>query len=883
MDRGEKLSINNESGQLTIFLGLSMALVMTFLAFIINVGLFVKAKINLQNAVDAAAFAGASVQARQLTNISYVNWEMRNTYKEWVFKQYVLGQKGLYSSIENQLGGAGNQMNFRLKTFYRDTDGAYFDANIFDPYNLPSICIHFGSPHNICGIASIPGLPRFETLGISGISEENESFLNAIVKTKANDCSTRTNLNFGTAMMWAFGDGSGTLFPDVPEIAARRPGAWPQAFELGIRMRNLESIVNRPPIQEVCQDPSICSKGIDTIRTEGAFGERTYKAFASAVKNLGGKEFREDCSQGTADHMSCSFKMTELTPNPVQTDNTTLSGLLLPADASAAFQKHYLDLIAYPVNFVSFYSMFLSSTGAFKNSGTNSEAECGILKTGIPVPAYLLGFVKNPNVMTYYAVKGKAKFVGMLYPFSDRGGIELTAYAAAKPFGGRIGPRIFIHDPNSANSKQIKPRTAAMTSSAYLMGLNTNGLSSGFKPGFPIPTVQDFWVSDPSAVVGGSPQSNATPKFSVPNLFYEFADANELNTEASKISPILIAERAITWNEADSSTLVREDRGLFNKSQFRQFWRLQNSSGGSVMSADDVEKTLERVRAPTRYEALNYMIPNFVENGAIPSEFDTYPSFINKSTDPTRVQYQIYAPLFGPNFPHDKDVAGIINEVNTFITSNSAAVQRFLDTLKEIRDQMIAESSAATSSDAYVEAANSIYREPLDVTGAPTDPECQNLSMAQQFAIFFRGNGEQCGIKPIVIYTNDYFEGRKTDPSYQNYYTGIFRRTIDGETAPFDPRVLQTGYSPGRRQGAQEDGQILNVVGAPVGLARRNYYSAKLIPVDEYLMNSSGGTGILTMGLLHEKDEGQTLPDIDRDFSNKLDPGVLGEFKKIDF
>ena len=37
-------------------------------AFVINVGLFVKAKINLQNATDASAFEGAAVQARQMTD-----------------------------------------------------------------------------------------------------------------------------------------------------------------------------------------------------------------------------------------------------------------------------------------------------------------------------------------------------------------------------------------------------------------------------------------------------------------------------------------------------------------------------------------------------------------------------------------------------------------------------------------------------------------------------------------------------------------------------------------------------------------------------------------------------------------------------------------------
>ena len=55
-----------------------------------------------------------------------------------------------------------------------------------------------------------------------------------------------------------------------------------------------------------------------------------------------------------------------------------------------------------------------------------------------------MGYTKNPNILTYYAVKGEAKFTGLFYPFfSESEGITLTAYAAAKPFGGRIGPKFF--------------------------------------------------------------------------------------------------------------------------------------------------------------------------------------------------------------------------------------------------------------------------------------------------------------------------------------------------------------------------------------------------------------------------------------------------------
>ena len=888
--------IQNQGGQITIFLGLSMVLILTFVAFIVNVGLFVKAKINLQNAVDASAYAGASVQARQLSNISYLNWEIRNTYKEWMFKYYVLGQKGLTQKFDAQFSGGATKMNFRLDTFYKASDGAYFDSSVFDKYNVPSICIHFDSPHNICGIASVPGLPRFETLGISGISEENESFLNAIVKTKANDCSTRTNLNFGTAMMWAFGDGKGDLFPDIPQIGASRPGAWPQAFELGIRMRNLESIVNFPPVKNgICADPSVgCPNAVIDLLNRYQFGpqvERVSKAFYSGFRNLGGRAYEQDCNgaQGAQSNMACSFTLYELSPSDFQVQPNSLSGFLLPtdADSDSFFNKRYLDLIAYPVNLVNFYSMFLSQTTDFKNSATKSEADCGIIKTALPIPAYLMGFTKNPNVMTYYAVKGKAKFVGLMFPFKDQTGIELTAYAGAKPFGGRIGPRIFAHEP-TRNPTMIKPRNQGnyLLSSSYLSGLQPN-LTSGFKPGLPIPIEEEFWVRTDSEAVGGSPTSSNKPKFAVPNIYYDFLNGTELNLEVNKLGSVEILKEANTWTEAYEQN--QEDRGLFNRIQFEQFWNLQANSGSgtnnAVMSADQVEDSIKRARAPTKYDSLNYLIPSFADaNTAGNNPFDTNPSFINQSSRANEVKYMIYAPLFGTFFPHNREIQGIKNEVTQYLTYNETAITTFNDSLKAVADAMIADSAGAKSPDAYVEAAKTIYNEPLDVVGAPTDPQCQKLSLAQQFNQFFKGVGEQCGIKPIKEYMESYLdEQRSANGEYQNYYTTSFLRLNQGETPPFDPNILMSAYSPGRRQGAEPNGTMITPSGVDLGIARRNVYSTKFVPVNDFLIRPVTGSGIMTLGLLHENDQ-STVPDVTGlNIENKLLPDDLTEYSSIDF
>ena len=50
----------SEKGQISIMLGMMMMTFILFFAFVVNTGMLVNAKINLQNAADLAAFAGAA-------------------------------------------------------------------------------------------------------------------------------------------------------------------------------------------------------------------------------------------------------------------------------------------------------------------------------------------------------------------------------------------------------------------------------------------------------------------------------------------------------------------------------------------------------------------------------------------------------------------------------------------------------------------------------------------------------------------------------------------------------------------------------------------------------------------------------------------------------
>lgn len=888
------LSRDSERGQVSIFLGIILLVVVSFIAFVINVGLFVKAKINLQNAVDAAAYAGASVQARQLTNIGHLNWELRNTYKEWMYKYYILGQIGL-DAIDNIDGNEPNGgpklnnggMNFRLRQF-KGSSNQYYNKNIFDRYNVPSTCIHYGSNNNICEIVSIPGLPRFNTVGLPSISEHHEAFLNSIVATKAEDCSSRSNINQGAAMLWAYGTESADLFPDIPEIAAERPGAWVQALEIGMRMRNLESIVNSPPMTDfVCIQPGgRCTQPITALTDTGnsmPFNERVVKSFMSAYRNLSGgagKDSRDRNDFGT------KFRMRELPPTALQVDPLSLSGFLIPGDANRALTKSYLDLQVYPINFATFYTTFVSNTGSFKNSGTKSEADCGGTKTALPVPGYILGFFKNPEVLTYYAVEGESDFVGLFYPFTDRDGITLKTYAAAKPFGGRVGPALF-----KIQDSIILPREdARLTLTAnYVSAFDVSSLAgSAVEAGYPIPIDTSFWAGNGSSIGGNPESSSGDLRFGIPNLIYDYdnyADIANLGIARGNINTL---RPALADSNAYSASIVEKDYGLYDIKQFRKFAANKTTANGAALTNQEVLQGIYNVRRPTRYEALNYLVPVMDYDGSNSLKIDqnsyVYPlePLVAGATNPQTKLYRLYAPLIGPNSLY-QTASSVTEIVNNYINSNSGAVKKYNDALKVIADQMRDEARNSVGGDAYLSAANSIHQEPSIIKNTDVaSPECVNLSMAQKFNMFFSTTGSGCGITPISEHVTKYFTVKEnSNPNqWKSFYVSVY-------TEPdFSMLDLMTGYKPGLRQGVGND----DLAGSPFILenrriAKRNSYSTKFFPMRAVMSDQTyfDGTGL---PIYAEGDSGdykaaQMFSGVP--MHNVIDPSELAAYKVLWF
>ena len=83
------------TGQLSIFAVLMFQMLFILFAMSLNVALVVHDKINLQNSVDLAAYYGAMKQAEMMNTIAHINYQIRQSWKLFVWRYRVLGNMGL--------------------------------------------------------------------------------------------------------------------------------------------------------------------------------------------------------------------------------------------------------------------------------------------------------------------------------------------------------------------------------------------------------------------------------------------------------------------------------------------------------------------------------------------------------------------------------------------------------------------------------------------------------------------------------------------------------------------------------------------------------------------------------------------------------------------
>jgi hypothetical protein len=427
--------IRSNRGQASVMIGMMMLTFLLFFTFVVNTGMLVQAKINLQNAADLAAYAGAATQARQLNDISYLNYEMRRQYKKFLFRYYVMGnvaQKGFPSAP----GGP--------------TAHVWSPDNGVTLYNVPAVCLIFNANDNYCQLGKLPPIVGTPNNGVDLINSTLNEQLAALEGIRELNCGRIAQSNLDVLLLWLYNtdptlatiqsqlsDPNAKGIINVTTAISQGLGLVPREIILNQRIKTLEGYVNAIPQTAVTVTTA---QGLKTAPDPNA-NERTIQAFYSAFYTLGPNVFDDQF-----------VEMDELMPT-----SGSQANLLALKPVQGNFD-------AYAVGYEQ-----LPTPGTTGNT-------CSATMVPVTVKTVPLGVEKDPTVLTYYAVRLKAQAQILFSPF---GPMNIKAYAAARPFGSRIGPE--IAGDNAATA-------LGYSAQANVSGVFASQTMAGYVPNLPVDT-----------------------------------------------------------------------------------------------------------------------------------------------------------------------------------------------------------------------------------------------------------------------------------------------------------------------------------------------------------------------------------------------------------
>jgi len=415
----------SESGQSVILISMVLMSFIMFFGFAINTGLLITAKISVQAAADAAAYAGAATQARQLNAISYLNYDMRRQFKKFLYRYNFMGSAA-------SMGGGTPPTSINMNktvdpTHYGYPKKWYSGSSSSDlqttAIKVPVICIPMtgsGGGNDYCQQLNTPNSTKMAALwfpnkGLTTVTQAMLSTMGYIESSLDEQCKKYSNINLFVLMEWLFRGNLdptslentlGTMASAIKDASERQQavqkidtlvnglGLYPRNLFNYMRITTLQQFLNDPP-STVTQDQV---KSLESNQSAADSHERTIQAFKSVLVNL---------NNDVLDHSKVS--MMELQPqNQINIELV-----------EASFNAYVQYMQDAPVD-------------------PNADTRCQSNVVPFQVNNAPVGVNKTSSNTIYYAVKVKATAKLLFLPISD--GIELEAFASAKPFGSRIGP-----------------------------------------------------------------------------------------------------------------------------------------------------------------------------------------------------------------------------------------------------------------------------------------------------------------------------------------------------------------------------------------------------------------------------------------------------------
>lgn len=408
--------MRDQKGQMAIFVALIFQVLFVLFAMAINVALIVHDKINLQNAVDLAAYYAAQRQGEILNVIAHENYQIRQSWKLLAWRYRVLGTMGLdqgeYLHPARPRGNMG----------YDRGEVPYAAAQ-----DNPGICVGYQpiwldapSKENLCNTPekTIPPFPVPPVIaGFIGINYAIRNMAVSLRERYQNRCSEIGAYNwwFANAILHAFREDQKNRKELIYALADNLSRKNPNGDFVDIRGQSVLAGVSQ-----------VLQKNLTYTNGESLVDLQMLNGLALAPT-------RQDW-------------LAEINVNPVLIYLDSLEG---SADSSCRLRK--------------FFHTQIPQRPEAKNVVTTRLDPDGILQMWAnnaifgPTDTYNLavGIEKNPWVQAYVGVKATTAPRQLFMPFG--GTITLTARAYAKPFGARIGPWYADRWPRASKQSIGKP------------------------------------------------------------------------------------------------------------------------------------------------------------------------------------------------------------------------------------------------------------------------------------------------------------------------------------------------------------------------------------------------------------------------------------------
>ena len=441
------LTLRNEKGQVGIFVALIFQVIFVFFAMLVNVGLVVHHKINLQQSTDLAAYYGAMKQAEIMNVMAHVNFQIRQAWKLMAWRYRVLGTFGLEQN-NNSTGLPSGQSRIPIQFPVNWPLVGGVGRPTYNPASRNFVCNGAGPDSQGLTVTDIP----FMCLGHNGFGDW--------ISAPAGDPETYCKVDCR-----AIESMQGFAISEIPAVGTA--GIFGNTFG-----NSVQQAINKANgiLQDVCQKISpITTQMLALYYGNYIKDTQNRRALIFMLnKNLGLREDQMLDIEGnnvlkgvenTLKHNLTEANLSSMNATSISTFNGVKSfgGGTSFAEAmlkEIAFQRLLFFMVDCNYAAGGGSSTGLKSLYQGSSSELNSDIDIDMpsLFDGASINSMkdlfrlnndqsnTIGFEKNPWIQVYYGVKATSE---PKIPFLPLAKIKLSAVSFAKPFGGTIGPWYF--------------------------------------------------------------------------------------------------------------------------------------------------------------------------------------------------------------------------------------------------------------------------------------------------------------------------------------------------------------------------------------------------------------------------------------------------------